>query len=147
MNHLEELFSRGHRWLVCTGRQAWMAGKDSVFQRRGGHGPAAFLILDLEESYERFQLLAGEDAYTLAQLAALANVAYSTVRVWADEAVLVPSIRDCDGPGRGRERLFSKLDAFSCCVAGTLRRGGMKNLGTLRKVTAFLSGRESLVSG
>jgi len=142
--HLNELFEAGKKWLVVTGDQAFIAADDAEFGRTGGPGHVAFAVLDLQKAYLRFEALADRESYTLPQLAMLAGVTYPTARVWTEAGVLLPTAREGNGAGSGKERLFSRADAFAARVAGTLRHAGVRNLMLLAKITAFASGRASL---
>jgi len=111
---------------------------NEVFQRPSGPGFVQFVVVDLQVIYERFEREAmPQEAFTLSEVAVMAQQKGPTLHSWIKAGVLTPSIRDRDGT-QGRAMLFSRLDAFLACLVASLKRKCGLRLPLLRQVGAVI---------
>lgn len=84
----------------------------------------AGILMDLERGASNFAKLAGREdrEFVMTDLQAITAMPYATLDGWIARGVLTPSIREGDGGGRNKERLFSWRDAFAAGALAALRR-------------------------
>lgn len=145
MRNIVEHIEAGYRYLVIeliTGQTRLMRRED-VFRRPGGTGLMQFVIVDLATIVQRFEEEAPpREAFTLSEVAVMAQQKGPTVHAWIKAGMLTPSIRGRDGT-RGRAMLFSRRDAFVACLLASLKRKCGLPLSKLRAVSEVL-GREGV---
>lgn len=147
MQTIQQHFAENGRYLVIeliSGETKLMKA-DEVFQRPGGPGWVQFVVVDLQEILEKFDKESlRREAFTLSELAGMAQQKGPTVHSWIKAGVLTPSIRDRDGT-RGRAMLFSRHDAFVACLVASLKRECGLPLTKLREVSDVLRPSDQLV--
>jgi len=114
-SHVEEHLKAGRKYLVCTAKQAWIAEATAVFERQGGGGPMQFVIVDLEDLWDKFQKIVGErHELTEADMTALCRVDLTILRIWNSDGIVCPI-----------NRTYDWHDGFAAVVGSVLRRRGV----------------------
>lgn len=134
--HLQRHFDAGRRWLVVTGRQAFMASEDAVFYRVGGAGQSQFLCVDLADLWNRLPLLLqGQTEFSLSDLAKASGRSHGFV-VDLHNAELI------GGPdATGKRPKFRPVDVFGACLAGSLKRYGVPQEVMAKAVRFIVTGQ------
>ena len=114
--------------LFTTQRHIFFARRDAKFRTNSPDGLIAGLVLDLDIRMRKFVALVGDSReFSMDQFATLLGMSRQNIRLWQNEGVIHPSIRNgshANGAPRIK-RLFNHVDLFVGGVIRTMRKNGV----------------------